>query len=128
MDPRHESLKRAALTQLIIVINHYIQHNIDDIFASDVIYNEVQGICKSIYTFIGIEVDVDTILSKQNLLSIDMVLFPHLDDIVESQFEVNDFNHLINTIKIFTHQTDNGSELTQNIHEILNNYLSNTSA
>jgi len=125
MDPRHESPERAALTQLIILINHYIQNNIDDIFANEMIYQEIKGICETIYFFLGVEVDVETILSKQNLLSIDMVLFPHLNDVTENKFhQSKEFNQVITTIKLFTkYKINNECELNKSIIEIVNNYI-----
>src|SRR5690349_21323472 len=100
MDSRHESFKEGLLNQLITIINNYIKDNTDELVIDHHTLIEISDICKRIYRYLGVEVDINGILSKHNLLSIDVVLFPHIPD-PESRKILNesDFQTLMTEIK-----------------------------
>ncbi|MBX3708785.1 MAG: hypothetical protein KIT56_08605 [Gammaproteobacteria bacterium] len=80
MDPRHESFQEELLNQLITIINCYLKNNIDTIVVNQRLQDQIKNICNKIYPYLGLKVDVDGILSKHNLLSIDVVFFPKVTD------------------------------------------------
>ncbi len=120
MDPRHESLEREILNQLIMIVNRYIEENIDDLLNDEIIQREIKTICKMIYGFVGMNIDVDGFLSKHNLLSIDVVLFPLLANVAESRFHSSEkFPDLIAHLKMLIDEHEEMDELNENIERIL---------
>lgn len=109
MDSRHESFKQGLLNHLIIAINTYIQNNTDSFIGDEYVQNNIAKICDQIYHFFGVTVDIYGVLSKHNLLSIDVVLFPTVSDPEASKIlKESDFIKLIEHIEVITtsHQTD----------------------
>src|SRR6185437_13346232 len=101
MDVRHQSFKEALLNQIITTINKYINENVDSLLENKSLQSEIKYICKHIYDYLTIPVDIDGILSKHNLLSIDVVLFPIISDPEANRILNNgDFKKLINEIKL----------------------------
>jgi hypothetical protein len=100
MDSRHESLKEGFLNHLIVTINTYMVDNIDSFIVDEPLQTELRDICKRIYHYLGVDVDTENILSKHNLLSKDVVVFPAVPDPEGSKILKDDeFNHLIILIK-----------------------------
>lgn len=100
MDSRHESLKEGFLNHLIMAINTYMVDNLDSIVEDKTIQDEISEICKHIYAYLDIDVDTDNILSKHNLLSKDLVLFPCIPDPEANKILGDEaFMQLIQTIK-----------------------------
>jgi len=100
MDSRHESLKEGCLNHLIMAINDYMTDNIDALMEDSILLEEMIEICNRIYLYLGVKVDTENILSKHNLLSTDVVLFPYVPD-PEGNKILNDadFKKLIAGIK-----------------------------
>jgi len=124
MDSRHESYKQEVLNQLISVINAYIKDNTDNVVVDYVVQTQIKEICKSIYQYVGAEIDIDGILSKKNLLSIDVVLLPMVADpeatVVLTQ---SDFAKVVEKIKLILQKHENqkimDSLLHKNIYDAL---------
>src|SRR5262245_46088474 len=80
MDSRHELFIQELLNQLITTINQYIIEKTDDLLIHQVAIDEIKEIAFSIFNYLPMDVDVEGILTKKNLLSIDIVAFPHIDE------------------------------------------------
>src|SRR5260221_13698472 len=100
MDPRHESIKEGFLNHLIMTINTYMLDNIDLVVQDQNLHDEMMDICKQVYAYLDVNVDTENILSRHNLLSKDVVVFPNIPD-PESNKILNDsgFEKLIHEIK-----------------------------
>ncbi len=104
MDARHEPLQQEILNQLISKMNDYIKDNIDELVSNKILQDQIKAICKLIYYYSKLEVDIDGILSKHNLLSTDVVFFPAISEI-ENQISLeDDFAKLIAMIKSIVKQ------------------------
>lgn len=100
MDTRHESIKEGFANHIILTINNYILNNIDTLVSDKILQNELIDICERIYLYLGMEVDCENILSNHNLLSKDVVVFPHATDPEASKILNDiDFEKLIHAIK-----------------------------
>ncbi len=94
MDARHEPFQQEILNQLITTINIYIKNNTDKLVITATLHKAIKDICRHIYLYSKRDVDVDGILSKHNLLSIDVVFFPLV--VVENNIlSDTDFNQLM---------------------------------
>jgi len=80
MDSRHQSIEQELLNNLVYTINHYIVDNIDDFIEQDDLQAEFKEISFHIYAYAKQWVDIEGIFSKKNLLSIDTVLLPEVDE------------------------------------------------
>lgn len=80
MDPRHQSFKQGLLNELIGLINDYMHDHVDQLVQNEVLLIYLREICRLIYSYLDLKVDVEGILSRKNLLSIDMVLLPLATD------------------------------------------------
>ena len=100
MDSRHESLKEGFLNHVIMTINTFMMDNLDLLVTNKNLRDEIANICKHIYSYLDIDVDTDNILSKHNLLSKDVVLFPCIPDPEANKIlGEDDFRKLIQVIK-----------------------------
>lgn len=105
MDPRHEPLKEAFLNHLITTINFYIQQHLNDLVNHPDVIHEIDCIAREIYRYLGIKVDVEAILSRHNLLSIDVVLFPSVADTEANKILTDEaFKKLVSEIKLILKQ------------------------
>jgi hypothetical protein len=115
MDVRHQSFKEALINQIITIINKYINENIDSLLKNESLQSEIKYICKHIYDYLNIPVDIDGILSKHNLLSIDVVMLPLVTDPEANRILNNgDFKKLINEIKLTLINQKNIKETAHN--------------
>lgn len=126
MDARHESFKQDVINHLLTLVNQYVAEQTDHLVADSDCLAEISHLCEPIYDYVGIDVDVHNILSKHNLLSIDVVLFPHVDDPEASQsLSEAGFKKLIAQIKLaLTSNTSSSGNntLKTNILNILAEY------
>lgn len=126
MDSRHESQKEGFANQVILTINTYIINNIDTLLKDKILREEFADICKRIYAYLGVVVDIDNTLSNHNLLSKDIVLFPVVPDPEGSKI-LNDaeFENLVAAIKNIIHKkkplSDHGI-IKMQIDEIMDEY------
>lgn len=99
MDPRHESYKQGMLNHIINTINVYMKDHTDTFVVNDSAQEKIKHICKQIYRYLGVRVDVDGVISRHNLLSIDVVTLPVVED-PEAQriLKQDDFVRLIEDI------------------------------
>jgi len=123
MDPRHESLKQAVLNHLIQSINQYLIDHTDQLVKNEFVLNEIAAITKPIYHYLGMNINSDEILSKHNLLSIDVVLFPIATD-PEADKKLNDaeFGNLISMLSKKL-QLKSNSSLQQDLQNNLSNAI-----
>jgi hypothetical protein len=129
MDSRHESLKEEFANHVIMTINTYMTNNIDTLVEDNILKNKLTDICKRIYFYLGVNVDVINILSNHNLLSTDVVVFPGVPDPEGSKILNDDeFEKLMDAIKnILNHKkklSDNGI-LKKQIFTIIDEYALN---
>ncbi|VVC75792.1 hypothetical protein AQUSIP_10890 [Aquicella siphonis] len=127
MDPRHESFKQGLLNHVISTINSYMKDNMDAFVASETSQEKARKICKHIYQYLGVAVDVDGIISKHNLLSIDVVMLPVVDDPEARKILKQDtFLALLEHIHGILQQpaSPQDDELSMRIHEVLTQYMS----
>lgn len=82
MDPRHQSSDEYIFNEIIAAVNHYITDHVDYLcdMRNKKIRRYIKQVCQSVYEYAGVSVDIDAILAKKNLLSIDVVLFPYVRD------------------------------------------------
>lgn len=127
MDPRHESFKQGLLNHIINTINLYIRDNTDAIVQSPFLLNAVRGICKRIYAYLGVPVDVDEIISRQNLLSIDVVMLPAVEDPEAGKIlNEDDFLHLLEYIHEELQRSAlaaHHDKLSDCIHDVLTQHI-----
>lgn len=127
MDTRHESLKEGMLNHIITTVNAYIQSNTDTLVTNPVMRSTLQDICRRIYAYLGVNVDVSDILSKKNLLSIDTVMLPIIPD-PEGNRILNDtgFMMLMKEIENHIHKLKDSHSgdglLRKNLSEIVDEY------
>lgn len=123
MDPRHESQKQAVLNHLIQSINTYLIDHTDQLVKNEFVLNEISGITKSIYHYLGMNIDSDEILSKHNLLSIDVVLFPTATDPeADKKFNDAEFANLMSMLSKKL-QMKPESQLQQDFQNNLSNVI-----
>ena len=124
MDPRHESLKEGFLNHVIMTINNYILDNIDLIVQDQTLHDEMMTICARIYTYLDVNVDTENILSKHNLLSKDVVVFPNVPDPEANKIlNDSDFEKLISEIKNLVQQeTADEGRLKKHILRVIEEY------
>jgi hypothetical protein len=111
MDSRYEPFPQEILNQLISIINTLIQENTDDLLMNEVLRDRVKKIGEYIYLYTEHDVDVSGILSKHNLLSIDVVLFPLIYEIANHVTLVDNFDELISRIKSLISQENSSKSL-----------------
>lgn len=78
MDPRHESRAQEILNQIIELINQLLRETPADVISNP----DIKTIAHLIYDYAQMKVDVDDTLAKHNLLSVDMVLLPHIEELI----------------------------------------------
>lgn len=115
MDARHETFQQEILNQVISTINQYIKNNTDDLLLDNILQDQIKEISKHIYLYSKIAVDVEGILSKHNLLSIDVVLFPLILDVNDEVFINSDFEQLLTTINAIIQQEKSPIQPDSNI-------------
>jgi|GEM_PF-5346697 hypothetical protein len=124
MDSRHESFKEGLLNHLINVINGFVQANTDSILANELLCGKISDICERIYEYLGVNIDIEDILSKHNLLSIDVVLFPTIADPEAGKIlRETDFRNLISEIRLITQINDSLSPSDDLLRKEINNAL-----
>lgn len=121
MDCRHESLKEGLLNHLITTINTYMLENIDTLVIDETLLHELAAICQAIYRYLGVSVDTSNILSRHNLLSKDVVVFPEVPDPEANKILSNaDFGHLIFAIQQIAEKKDD--VLSERILRVIDEY------
>lgn len=121
MDSRHESFKEALLNKIITLINVYIQNHTDQYIENTLLQTQIHRICQQIYQYLGMQVDVSGVLSKHNLLSVDVVLFPLIADTESNQILSDQgFKKLMEDIRQLLQ--DNNLSLQKNILALLDEY------
>ncbi|OGT63007.1 MAG: hypothetical protein A3E85_04900 [Gammaproteobacteria bacterium RIFCSPHIGHO2_12_FULL_45_12] len=124
MDARHQSVAEETLNQLVNFMNQYLQTEMDQVLAIRELHTDMRKILKYIYQYAKLEVDVDAILSKQNLLSVDRVGLPRLDNLLIP--DKNSFMRVIDAIQAVLNQLDKGNRSPQfvaQVNGILEQYL-----
>lgn len=106
MDVRHESFDQEVFNQLITIINKYLTENIDGILNYPPALNLIKEVTKTIFNDLHMDIDVDEIVAKKNLLSIDVVVFPHIDDLLKGDIDT----HSIKEVKSIIHHHLNDSK------------------
>lgn len=126
MDPRHELFEQELLNQFITLINHYMTQYTDDLLHNQTFLDEIKELAHAIFDYLQSSTDVEEILAKKNLLSIDVVTFPHLDDPTHDIFKVNDKQGLMEFIekihlitKKYATSSKKNDELNQSIEHTL---------
>lgn len=102
MDSRHESYKELLLNQLVSKINTFVKANTDNIVSNPVLHKQLKQMTHCIYKYLGASSNVDTesILSKHNLLSIDVVLFPLVHEATANKIlNEAEFEHLMSHLQ-----------------------------
>jgi hypothetical protein len=127
MDSRHESLREGLLNHFIHILNAYIASDTDTLVEDDSLRHAIQSMCHQIYQFFGEAVDVDGILSKHNLLSIDVVLLPLIPDPEPSTLlKKTEFSNFVNEMEMNINQLNDTSlhciHLKTNLTQVLNDY------
>lgn len=121
MDSRHESLQQQTLNHLINVFNNYISQNIDTFLQKDELHNDVKEMAKTIYHCAGKQVEVELILAKENLLSIDRVPLPIIDEMLPNE---EDFLKLLGEIKSVSEKQNGDPDLRKSLVDILMDFPS----
>lgn len=91
MDARHESLAHETVNQLIEFINHYIAQHTDEVVSHMDLLEDMKMITSDIYQLAGRAIEVEAMLSRQNLLSTDVVCLPLIDEMVVEDNEFDEF-------------------------------------
>lgn len=81
MDPRHESLSQEMLNQFIHLMNNYVRQNTDEVVTHDRLREDMKRMALYIYDYAHMRVDVEAMLSKKNLLSVDIVPLPSVNEL-----------------------------------------------
>ena len=81
MDPRHETKMQVVLNHIISNINDYVTSHIDFVLNHPTLDRNLIKIIEWIETFSGQEIEAEALLSRQNLLSVDRVLIPHIEEL-----------------------------------------------
>ena len=124
MDPRHEIIIQELSNDLILFINKYIQENLDDVLVDSELCSDINIITNSIYANTDIFVDVEKILSKKNLLSLDTVFFPLLHEAGFNKQNLADFSRFFKQIELIADKDSDGdnSEFYEQVLKILARY------
>lgn len=100
MDSRHESLEQEILNELIDLINGYVRDNLDDVLTDERLNQDIKKVAQYVYDYARLYIDLDSMLSKKNLLSIDVVPFPKIEELIIPDIEIkHDFAAMIDGIK-----------------------------
>lgn len=84
MDSRHEFLIQDIFNELLTDINQFLQDNVETLVDNPNLLSTLQQITETIYACAQDDVDVYSVLSKQNLLAIHPLSLPTLPDAVYS--------------------------------------------
>lgn len=82
MDSRHESLEQETLNELIDLINVYLRDNIDDVLTDERLNHDIREVAQYIYEYARYPINLGSMLSRKNLLSIDVVPLPKIDELI----------------------------------------------
>lgn len=109
MDSRHETLDQEILNRFIHYLNQFIANNVDEILIQAWLANDIKRISQHIYDYAQIEVDIVNLLAKKNLLSIDLVQLPMIDDATLCRVERknSDFSKMLNEIQFLILKKNN---------------------
>jgi hypothetical protein len=109
MDARHITLAQQISNEIIQFINRYVQDNTDDILSQHDLLEDLKEISKCLYEYADMTVDVESIFSKRNILSIDTVFLPHIEEgNLYKQRNTVDYMEFIEHVK--SHVSDRESE------------------
>lgn len=97
MDSRHESFEQETMNQCIELMNDYICKNTDELASKESLREDMRIISQYIYHFSHLPVDVDAVFSKKNLLSVDIISLPLIEEMIG---DVKNFPVMIKNIKL----------------------------
>jgi len=125
MDSRHITLAQQISNEIIKFINRYVQDNTDDILLQHDLVEDIKDISKCLYEYADMTVDVENIFSKKNMLSIDTVFLPYIEEGNSyKQQNTMDYVEFIEHVKshVSDRESEGNDEFYDQIFKILSRY------
>lgn len=121
MDPRHVSLEIHLFNQIISFINTYREEHLDEMMLDEKLLAEIKNICTLIYSCVHLWRDMNTLLSKKNLLSIDTVPLTLIS--TEAVIDQREFANAFYQLKVIAEKNDKPSDFYTRFSGYIKDYL-----
>jgi hypothetical protein len=119
MDARHEALEQSIVNELIEIMNHTMRERTEALLSNKALCDDIKAIATVIYHYAQMWVDVEGVISKQNVLSTDVVLLPMV--ITISTPEIS-FTQVMESIASVIEKKSGSDVFYHDIQAILNKY------
>ena len=117
MDPRHESKEQLIINKIITLVNQFLMQQSTLLYTNFSIFQIIRDLTMHLYHFAELSIDVDSVLAKRNLLSLDAVLFPTITELTLSDEKKQQFLELCQSIQNLSNKNEN-VDLSQFINKL----------
>ena len=117
MDPRHESKEQLIINKIITLVNQFLMQQSTLLYTNFSIFQIIRDLTMHLYHFAELSIDVDSVLAKRNLLSLDAVLFPTITELTLSDEKKLQFLELCQSIQNLSNKNEN-VDLSQFINKL----------